>query len=55
MNDEREIKPGTWVKFYRENHFVIGIVGSIRRTVTGHDVLQTDAGEVRPEDVVEQR
>ena len=55
MDDEREIRPGTWVKFYRESHFVIGVVGYIRRDVTGHDVLQTDVGEVRLEDVVEQR
>lgn len=51
----QKIKPKDWVRFIRNNSFVIGQVEYVKRSVIGTVELQTDAGEVAAEDVLEWR
>lgn len=52
---KREIGPMDWVRFMRDNRFVIGQVAYITRSVTGRVFYQTDAGEVDADSVLECR
>jgi len=50
------IRLGTWVRFYRDGHLVIGQVEYTGRDdATGIEVLATDAGPVRKDFVLESR
>ena len=55
MNDTMLYKRGDWVRFYRRGELVIGQVEYVEQDILGHWKLQTDAGEIREDMVLEAR
>ena len=54
-HDEQQAKIGDWVRFYQNGKLVIAVVQYTKRDILGYAVLQTDAGEVRADNVLETR
>ena len=51
-----DIKPGDWVRFYRDAKLVIGVVQYVQDTTAGmHKRIHTDIGEARSDGVLEVR
>ena len=48
-------KIGDWVRFYQNGKLVIAVVQYTKIDILGYAVLQTDAGEIRAENVLETR
>lgn len=51
-----EVKKGDWIRFYRGEELVIGVVEYLtRHPVLRHTQVATNIGTIRPDDILEVR